>query len=208
MGDAMDATMDAQDRAAKIQAREDEALKASKTADITREIIELVRDLSRKAGLLQIERDNALDLLRKSEEAGCGRLCYGERDHSRCYGCIHSASDIDDDEKRVDKFISQRDATDELFQFLKGEKLPEGYYCKMPRLKPNMAFTVIWFLQEHMHCLPDNIETCQACNELFDSHSEGYSLSDDYELNGKTLPKKYWGHWCDNCGPDVEFELK
>lgn len=105
-------------------------------------------------------------------------------------------------------FKSQRDALDELFTFLKGEGLPEGVKCKMPKLKPDMAFTVIWFLQEHMRCLPDTIEMCQKCKCLFDQDSEGYCLSNDYKLNGKTLPKKYWGYYCDACVPNVDFEPK
>ena len=65
MSNAIQGTMDAQDRAAKIQAREDEVLMAKKTADIAKEIIGLVRDLSYKAGLMQIERDDLRDLLQK-----------------------------------------------------------------------------------------------------------------------------------------------
>ena len=140
--------------------------------------------------------------------------CWGTYDHTLCYHCEHDAQ-FKQFEKTGNMFKSQKNAIDELFRFLKGEKLPEGTHCKMPKLKPKLAFTVIWFLQEHMHCLPDNIEQCQGCEDLFDTDSEGYYLSDDYclldeegEVTDKTVPKKYWGHWCDGCVPGIEFGLK
>ena len=137
--------------------------------------------------------------------------CYGEYDRSLCYHCTFNASDKEF-EKTGNMFKSQRDALNELFEFLKGEGLPEGTHCKMPKLKPDLAFTVIWFLQEHMHCLPDTIEMCQSCKCLYDSDSEGYYLCGDYrlmdsngELTDKPVPKKYWGNWCDGCVPEIEF---
>ena len=131
--------------------------------------------------------------------------CYGHIDNSQCYGCQHD--EAEPIEKKQDQYLSQKDKIDILYSFLKGEELPEGVYCKMPKLSKDKAFSVIWFLQEIMHCLPDSIEQCGECKELFDSDSEGYHLDDQYELDGKPLPKKYWGHWCDDCVPLVEFEL-
>ena len=132
--------------------------------------------------------------------------CYGEIDNSICYKCIYNS---DSEEKmKVNKFVNIKDRLNVLYDYLCGVKLPEGIYCKMPKLSPKKAFTVIWFLQEVMHCLPDNIEQCQDCKELFDADSEGYHLNDQYEVKGKTLAKKYWGNWCENCVPYIEFELK
>jgi len=137
--------------------------------------------------------------------------CYGEYDESLCFDCIHNA-DNEGTEKSDNKFKSYVDAFNELFEFLKGEGLPEGTHCKMPKLKPDRAFTVIWFLQEHMRCLPASIEMCQGCKCLYDSDSEGISLCGDYklmddngELTDKPVPKKYWGNWCDGCVPEIEF---
>ena len=75
-----------------------------------------------------------------------------------------------------------------------------------PKLSYKKAFHIIYFLQEDIGCLPDHIEQCQDCLDLFDCNKEGFYLSDDYKLNGRTLPKKYRGHWCDNCVPDVDFK--
>lgn len=96
------------------------------------------------------------------------------------------------------------------YEYLRGIKLPDGVGTegKMPKLSANKAFEVIWILQEVLHCLPDNIEQCQSCKDLFDMDSEGCYLDDQYKIKGRTLPKKYWGPWCDCCTPDIDFELK
>jgi len=130
--------------------------------------------------------------------------CYGKVDESQCYDCIHNSDSTV--EKKQDKFLSTKEKFDVLYDYLKGIRLPTGVTCKMPKLSADVAFSLIWFLQEIMHCLPDNIEQCDGCKMLFDSDSAGYYLDDQYELDGKTLPKKYWGHWCDECVPDVDFE--
>ena len=134
--------------------------------------------------------------------------CFGEYDNSMCYECVHNKNS--EAENKTNQFVSFRDKIDELYKFLKGEELPEGMRCKMPKLSPDMAFTVIWFLQEHLGVLPDNIEQCRGCKALFDTDSEGIHLDDQYKNNatGKMLAKKYWGHWCSSCIPDVDYDLE
>jgi len=132
--------------------------------------------------------------------------CFGEIDESMCYDCIYN-SDSKCKEKK-NNFVSQKDKLEILYNYLTGERLPDGVYRKTPKLSLNKAFDVIWFLQEVLHCLPDNIEQCKGCKCLFDTDSEGCILDGDYKLNGKTLPKKYWGCWCDECAPNIDFELK
>lgn len=63
----------------------------------------------------------------------------------------------------------------ELNKFLQGEcsdniQLRRGH---KPKLSVKKAFAIIWYLQEHMRILPDNIEKCDNCNDLFDHNSEG-----------------------------------
>lgn len=132
--------------------------------------------------------------------------CYGNIDHSLCYDCIHN-SESDSKEKQK-RFIDYRDKIDILYKYLQGLELPEGVHCRMPKLSGKKAFSVIWFLQEIMHCLPSNIEQCDVCKDLFDTDSSGAHLDDQYELNGKTLPKRYWGHFCEYCIPNIDFDLK
>jgi len=71
----------------------------------------------------------------------------------------------------------------EFYKFLQGE-LPEGMRLQKGH-KPNMsekkAFTIVWYLQEHIRILPDNIERCDICGDLYDSNSEGIH----WETKGK-----------------------
>ena len=125
--------------------------------------------------------------------------CFGHRDECMCYNCIYNSES--EAEEKQDRFCSHCEKVNELYQFLMGKSLPDGVECKMPKLKPQMAFTVIWFLQEHLHILPDTIERCRNCGELFDSDSEGCYIDDGHvnEETGKPIAKKYWGDWCDGC---------
>lgn len=98
---------------------------------------------------------------------------------------------------------------EEFYNFLRDGKLPNGMKMPkshIPKMSSKKAFTIIWYLQEHLQILPGSVEQCDGCLELFDSDKEGYYLDDQYELDGKTLPKKYWGHWCEGCVPNVFIE--
>lgn len=98
---------------------------------------------------------------------------------------------------------------EEFYMFLQGISVPEGFSLShKPKMSAKKAFTVIYILQEHLHILPDCFEKCDGCNNLFDADREGFILDDQYEVCGRTLAKKYWGHWCDNCVPDVDFNVK
>ena len=109
----------------------------------------------------------------------------------------------------VIKETSDLDEVNKLFFYLTDEEIPEGVFVKArPKLSVNKAWWLIWFLQEVMNCLPSNIEKCDRCNRLYDITCEGFILDDQYELNGKILPKKYWGFFCDSCVPDIDFSLR
>ncbi len=107
-----------------------------------------------------------------------------------------------------DKYVSELDRVIEIYEYLAGGDMPGGVTCWQPKMSRKHAFDVIWFLQEVTHCLPDHIEKCKGCDNLFDTDCEGCFLDDQYELRGKTLPKKYWGHWCVNCIPRVGWSLR
>jgi hypothetical protein len=63
---------------------------------------------------------------------------------------------------------------EELYDFLSVGTLPESVGVpNPPKLGPDLAFTIIWFLQEHMHVLPDRFECCHDCGSIFDSHAQG-----------------------------------
>ncbi len=128
-------------------------------------------------------------------------------DESECYFCSHNENAK---EKKGDRYITVLGKFNELYNYLRGIKLPERLSptCKMPKLTAKRAFGIIYVLQEITCCLPDCIEQCRGCLDLYDSELEGYSFDDQYQVDGKTLAKKYWGNWCESCIPDIEFEVK
>lgn len=91
------------------------------------------------------------------------------------------------DEER--KNWSHTQWVDEFYRFLQGG-CPNGMEIgthSQPRLSQKKAFTIIWYLQEHLRVLPDHIERCDTCGELYDSHSAGIY----WESRGK--------FFCDGC---------
>lgn len=88
----------------------------------------------------------------------------------------------------------------ELFGFLQG-RIPEGY--KIPRkcrlkLTADQAWTAIWYIQNLNRQIPEQIERCDVCGDLYDSHAEGDCL--DY---GKA-PYLF----CGACNSSWEYEQK
>lgn len=70
--------------------------------------------------------------------------------------------------------------TQELYDLLTLHELPEGYKMEdlPPKMTGNQAFSLIWFLQERLRCLPDRIEHCGNCGDIFDSWSENAEYVD------------------------------
>ena len=84
----------------------------------------------------------------------------------------------------------------EFYDFLKGE-VPDTTHCDPPKLDSDMAFTIIWFLQEHCGAIPDTFEVCEECDFIYDSSQEGTRI--------------YCKNYCDNCADshypeDEDFE--
>ena len=82
-----------------------------------------------------------------------------------------------------------KDQVVELFEFLQGNNPDNILMGKRnhPKMNREKAFKVIWFLQEHLRILPDTIEMCSVCKDLYDTWQEGFY--DD---------KKY-KHYCNGC---------
>lgn len=67
------------------------------------------------------------------------------------------------------------DRVRELFSFLQGT-VPPGYHVqdeRVPQLTADQAWAVVWYVQELHWQVPDSIERCDLCGELFDSDAEG-----------------------------------
>ena len=74
----------------------------------------------------------------------------------------------------------------EFYRFLTGEKTPCGITLtstRHPKMTEKKAFAIIWFLQEQMGILPDNIERCDCCGNIYDANKEGVCC----ESKGKFL---------------------
>lgn len=102
---------------------------------------------------------------------------------------------MDDETKK-----SALERTQELFDFLQGI-VPPGYKIKdsrIPKLSPDRAWTVIWYLGNQYWQVPDFIERCDVCGDLFDSNREGACL--DF---GRA---PY--HFCDSCENGDEYQKK
>ena len=78
---------------------------------------------------------------------------------------------------------------DEFYEFLQGN-VPEKMHLgrgHAPKMSQKKAMSIIWYLQEHMPVIPDTIERCDNCGDLFDSNESGLY----WESKGK--------HFCDGC---------
>lgn len=63
----------------------------------------------------------------------------------------------------------------DFYDFLRGYS-PEGMQIQkggQPHLSMTAAFSVIYYLQEHLRVFPDSIEQCNVCGDLFDYEEEG-----------------------------------
>ena len=95
--------------------------------------------------------------------------------------------------KRTD---SDLDKINEFYEFLQGN-LPEGMHLGRGhgvKLSKNKAMSIIWYLQEHLSILPDNIEKCSICGDLYDTWSSRHYS----EKQGK--------HYCGACDNLHNFE--
>jgi hypothetical protein len=93
---------------------------------------------------------------------------------------------LKNNDKRTD---SDLEWVDEFYRFLQGE-IPDGISLSRgykPKLSPKKAFAIIWYLQEQFPVIPDNINRCDNCGDLFDGNSEGLY----WETKGK--------HYCGGC---------
>jgi hypothetical protein len=64
---------------------------------------------------------------------------------------------------------------EELMNMLTGKQLLGGMVMnRQPCLSQRSAFSVVWFLQENLHIIPDRYERCAVCEELFDAENDGF----------------------------------
>ncbi|MDR1902068.1 MAG: hypothetical protein LBQ88_07305 [Treponema sp.] len=93
----------------------------------------------------------------------------------------------------------------ELYNYLQGKQRPSGFGegLLMPQLSEDMAWEIIYVLQEGLRIIPDHIERCDNCGTLYNTDSGGrYS-----ELEGKCYCECCLDRsevtFCGICGTDV-----
>jgi hypothetical protein len=93
------------------------------------------------------------------------------------------------EQERRDKEIA---AVKTFFEFLRGN-IPEGIsVARIKKMNAKQAFSVIWFLQEVCHLLPDQYEMCRDCELVYNAHREGRYI----ETTGRC--------YCGDCGPEEQ----
>ena len=60
----------------------------------------------------------------------------------------------------------------DFYNYLQGKNI-EGVGVESPVLTAEQAFRVIYYLQEHLPVIPDTIEQCSKCCELYDTMESG-----------------------------------
>ena len=98
----------------------------------------------------------------------------------------------------------------EFYEWLQGENCPEQlHFEKKLNLSEEQAFSIIYFLQEHLKILPDNYERCCKCGCIYDSYVEGTNISEETTIVTENLeevdanfPEEMYGLYCEDCRPD------
>jgi len=87
---------------------------------------------------------------------------------------------------------------EEFHNFLSSGEQPEGMQVgRPPKVGKKVAFTIIWYLQEHLRIIPDNFEMCDRCLRIYDSWGEGIYLEGRKRIN----------HVCGNCITNADDKL-
>jgi len=110
----------------------------------------------------------------------CGTLGVNEAKVQDMLGVVGgSAGGVEEQEDEV-----TIDQVQELYEFLQGKRkqtVTSGggkiTWDAMPMLSKQVAFNIIYYLQEVLQIIPDNYEQCHIsdCGELFDSDNSGCS---------------------------------
>lgn len=69
--------------------------------------------------------------------------------------------------------LSDKQLIEKLYDYLQGEGQEMVSSHHKIKLTSKKAFSIIYFLQEHLPLLPDHFERCNDCGCIYDSWSEG-----------------------------------
>lgn len=66
---------------------------------------------------------------------------------------------------------------EQFMNLLTGTWLPENWTPdNVPKMTPREAFTVVYYMQEFLHVLPDHYEQCNICSEMYDTEWGGFTI--------------------------------
>jgi hypothetical protein len=68
-----------------------------------------------------------------------------------------------------------QEQVEQFYEFLQGNVPDELEMKRPPHLSGQMAFRIIYYLQEVMRIIPDRFERCKTCGRIYDTWSEGSS---------------------------------
>ena len=116
------------------------------------------------------------------------KAAYRRRNPPTCYHLMSEENDKD------------LEKTQELYEFLQG-KIPENIRLakkSRPKMTPDQAWSVVWYLGNQYWQVTDRVERCCVCGDLYHTWQGGDCL--DY---GKA---PY--HFCDECLDSPEYARK
>lgn len=90
---------------------------------------------------------------------------------------------------------------EELYRFLQGHA-PDGYSVDenhIPNLDDGRAWTVIWYLGNLYWKIPDTVEKCDSCGDLYHSDAQGV-----FKEEGEVAKGSPYGFRCDDCAHEFE----
>ena len=86
------------------------------------------------------------------------------------------------------------------FDWLQGKKLDNFNLEFQPNLTPEQAFAIIYIMQEGLGVLPDNIEMCCQCKELYNSDLGGSTIDEDtITEDNRRFDEADFGNYCESC---------
>lgn len=102
------------------------------------------------------------------------------------------------------------ESVNKFYEFLQGINYGSefSYELECGGISDEMAFSIIYYLQEVLEMLPDNIERCHVCGCLYDSDCGGATITKESEwFNHETekyekFQESEYGLYCDDCRPD------
>lgn len=75
---------------------------------------------------------------------------------------------------------------------------------KSPKLSDKKAFNILYYAQEFLRTIPDKFEKCSKCGKIYDTETEGWTISEEDLENRDCFKKCDLGcFYCEDCLGEV-----